>query len=89
MCTYWLADKVGGLPKKEVELSIPGFFKQAKDSNVPEYIHDIFGSSGSEDGEECIKKNAHQISSAKIQPLSSIHATGPSRVPLGIRNSHL
>lgn len=24
MCTYWLVDKVGGLPKKEVELSIPG-----------------------------------------------------------------
>ncbi len=51
MSTYWLVDKVGGLPKKEVELSIPGFFKQSSKDTVPEFIHDIFGS-GSDESEE-------------------------------------
>lgn len=37
MSTYWLLDKVGGLTKKEVELSIPGFLKTSKD-NLPEFM---------------------------------------------------
>ncbi|XP_035705389.1 uncharacterized protein LOC110846851 isoform X3 [Folsomia candida] len=80
MSTYWLLDKVGGLTKKEVELSIPGFLKTSKD-NLPEFMHDIFGS-GSDDSEEGLK--VPHFGTTKIQP-TLVQPTA-SRVPIGLRH---
>jgi len=83
MSTYWLVDKEGGLPKKEVELSIPGFFKPEK-NDQPEFLHEIFGSSGSEDGDEPVKIQVSRLLLPHSNTTSNnIGSNSSSRMPMG------
>jgi hypothetical protein len=86
MSTYWLLDKEGGLPRREVELSIPGFFKPEKNASQPEFIHEIFGSSGSEDNEEPVRIQISKTPQPSILSHGGASSTNnsASRIPMGV-----
>lgn len=85
MNTYWLEDKVGGIPRS-LEMTTPGFFRTESTSAAytPEFLRDIFGSNDSEeekvDALEAIQLNVAKLNvSASTTQLRQDHPTPQER----------
>lgn len=76
MNTYWLQDKVGGIPRS-LEMTTPGFFRSESTSTAytPEFLREIFGNMDIED-EKADVLEAVQLNVAK---LNASAATTPLR----------
>jgi len=63
MSTYWLVDKVGGIPRS-LEMTTPGYFKSVPATHTPEFLKEIFGKEDSE--EDGMDVGSVQINVGKI-----------------------
>lgn len=73
MNTYWLTEKVGGIPRT-LEMQTPGFFRtdsSASSTHTPEFLRELFGNTDSDEEREKGDAKEVQLNVAKLSNISS------------------